>query len=131
MAGYLTLESEPSLLLGAVLLGVALLMTGLIYIAFFRLLRLPFTPAFAAYTFPMAVSATALYKVAGFLGRYPDAAECARQLSAMAVVEMSIATLVVGYVCLRYVVHYVRKLPALYADLRVAPAPQREPVALP
>ena len=132
LAGYLTLESEPSLLLGAVLLGVALLMTGLIYIAFFRLLRLPFTPAFAAYTFPMAVSATALYKVAGFLGQYPETADCARQLSYMAIVEMSVATLVVGYVCLRYVVHYARKLPALYADLRVSPAaPQQEPVALP
>ncbi len=131
LAGYLTLEPEPSLLLCAVLLGIALLMTGLIYIAFFKLLRLPFTPAFAAYTFPLAVGATALYKVAGFLARYPDAAECARQLSFMAVVEMSVATLVVGYVCLRYTVHYARRMSALYADIRVPSAPEGEPVVLP
>ncbi len=131
LAGYLSLEPDPSLLLGAVLLGIALLMTGLIYMAFFKLLRLPFTPAFAAYTFPMAVGATALYKTAGVLAPYPFVAECARQLRAMAVVEMSIATLIVGYVCLRYLLHYTGKLSIFRKDLGFGSTPQEDSVTAP
>ncbi len=109
LAGYLTIVAEPSLLLCSILLGIALMMTGVIYLAFFKLLRLPFTPAFAAYTFPMAVGATALYKVAERLAAYPLAAEYAMQLRYLAVLEMVIASFIVGYVCLRYVMHYAQK----------------------
>ncbi len=106
LAGYLTLESDPSLLLCSLLLGIAVLMTAVIYMAFFRLLRLPFSPAFAAYTFPLAVGATALYKVAERLSENTAMLEYARQFSIMAVVEMVIASLIVAYVCLRYCLHY-------------------------
>lgn len=109
LAGYLNLEPEPSLLLCSVLLGIALLMTGVIYLAFFKLLRLPFTPAFAAFTFPMAVGATALYKVADRLAAFPAAMEYARQLRCLAVLETVVATFIVAYVCLRYVLHYARR----------------------
>ncbi|MGL5974045.1 MAG: TDT family transporter, partial [Aeromonas sobria] len=64
LAGYLTVSHEPSLLLVAVLLGIALLMTGIIYLAFIKLLRLPFSPGYAAFTFPLVIGATALFKVA-------------------------------------------------------------------
>ncbi len=129
LAGYLTLEPDPSLLLCAILLGIALLMTALIYVAFIKLLRLPFTPAFASYTFPMAVGATALYKVAGALAAYPAAADCVRQLRFMAVTEMYIATLVVGYVFLRYLIFYIRKFPL--PKLRFMPRiTQNEPATL-
>ncbi len=86
---------------------------------------------FAAYTFPMAVSATALYKAAGVLARYPDAAEHARQIAFMAVVEMFVATLIVGYVCLRYIMHYACGFSAFYAGLRFPSRPQRGSVTLP
>ncbi len=102
LAGYLTLEANPSLLLCAVLLGIALLMTALIYLAFFKLLRLPFSPAFASYTFPMAVGATALYKLSERLAPYALTMEYAAQLRFLAVAEMCIASLVVGYVLFRY-----------------------------
>ena len=73
LAGYLTVEKDPSLLLVALLFGIAILMTVVIYFAFWRLLRLQFSPGYAAFTFPMAIGATALYKlsnlVAGFPGR--------------------------------------------------------------
>ena len=122
LAGYLTIEPNPSLLLGSVLLGIALLMTGIIYLAFFKLLRLNFTPAFAAYTFPMAIGATALYKAAEHLAGYPFAAEYARQLGAIAVVEMVITSLIVCYVCLRYSMHYLGKYTSLRAPgLRACP----------
>ena len=63
LAGYLTVEKDPSLLLVALLFGIAILMTVVIYFAFWRLLRLQFSPGYAAFTFPMAIGATALYKL--------------------------------------------------------------------
>lgn len=55
LAGYLTVEKDPSLLLVALLFGIAILMTVVIYFAFWRLLRLQFSPGYAAFTFPMAI----------------------------------------------------------------------------
>jgi tellurite resistance protein TehA-like permease len=37
-------------------------LTAIVYVAFTRLLVLPFSPGYAAYTFPMAIGATALFK---------------------------------------------------------------------
>lgn len=110
LAGYLNLEADPSLLLCSVLLGIALLMTLVIYLSFIKLLRLPFSPAFAAYTFPMAVGATALYKVSERLSLYPEAMEYARQLGTLAVFEMCVASVIVGYVSLRYFIYYTNKM---------------------
>ncbi|EEO27428.1 TDT family transporter [Oxalobacter paraformigenes] len=107
LAGYLTVVKEPSILICAVLLGVSLLMTLVIYIAFFRLMRLPFSPGYAAFTFPMAIGATALYKMAQLASRYPETAEYARQLHTLATGEAVIATLVIAYVSLRFAHHYL------------------------
>lgn len=108
LVAYLNLVAEPSLLLCSVLLGIAILMTCVVYLAFFKLLRLPFSPAFASYTFPMAVGATALYKVAQKLAEYPLTVEYSYQLGALAVFEMVVASLIVAYVCVRYAIYYIR-----------------------
>lgn len=107
LAGYLTVVKEPSMLICAVLLGISLLMTLVIYIALFRLMRLPFSPGYAAFTFPMAIGATALYKMAELASRYPEAAEYARQLHLLATGEAVIATLVIAYVSLRFAHNYL------------------------
>lgn len=103
LAGYLTVVKDPSLLLCAVLLGIALLMTLVIYFALFRLMRLPFSPGYAAFTFPMAIGATALYKMANLISQYPEAIQAVNQLRMMAVAEAVIATVVIGYVSLRFI----------------------------
>lgn len=108
LAGYLSVVPSPSLLLCALLLGIAVLMTAVTYCAFFRLLRLPFSPAYAAFTFPMAIGATALYKLSALLGRYELAQQYARQVYWMATVEITIATVVISYVSLRYLDYYCR-----------------------
>jgi tellurite resistance protein TehA-like permease len=64
LAGYLTVTQDPSPVLVALLFGIAILMTVVIYAAFFHLLRLPFGPAYAAFIFPMVIGATALFKMA-------------------------------------------------------------------
>ncbi|WP_027859833.1 TDT family transporter [Marinobacterium jannaschii] len=107
LAGYLNLVEQPSLLLVLTLLGIAVVMTLVIYLAFWDLLRLPFSPGYAAFTFPMVISATALFKVSGYIATLPLEASVALQFELAARVELAIAMLVVGYVALRYLHHYL------------------------
>ena len=120
LAGYLTVSQDPSLLLVATLLGIALLMTGIIYLAFVKLLRLPFSPGFAAFTFPLVIGATALFKVAHLLAQWPEAAHYGAQITRLAYVELGVATLIVGYVALRYLMFF---LPLGQARMTVANPP--------
>ena len=108
LVAYLSLEPDPSLLVCSILLGIAMMMTAFVYLAFFKLLRLPFTPAFAGYTFPMAVGASALYKVADRLAVYPSMLQYSNQIRIMATLEMVVATIVVCYVCFRYLAYYTQ-----------------------
>ncbi|MGO5000262.1 TDT family transporter [Oceanisphaera sp. W20_SRM_FM3] len=106
LAGYLTVTAEPAPVLVAVLLGIAVLMTALIYLAFIKLLRLPFSPGYAAFTFPMVIGATALFKVAILAESLGLDAAAINQLRWMAEGELVIATLVVSYVALRFALHF-------------------------
>ncbi|XAV89123.1 MAG: TDT family transporter [Candidatus Symbiodolus clandestinus] len=108
LAGYLTIVASPSLLLVALLSGIAVLMTVIVYCSFYHLLRLPFTPSYAAFTFPMVIGATALFQLGQQLSCYSVSATEHRLLIRMAKVELLIATLMVAYVCLRYCQHYRR-----------------------
>ncbi len=107
LAGYLTITQEPSPVLVALLFGIAILMTAFIYMAFFHLLRLPFSPAYAAFTFPMVIGATALFKMANWMESTYFAAQYVEQVRALAHLELFVATFVVGYVCWCYVRHII------------------------
>ncbi len=109
LAGYLALTPEPSMLFVLFMLGIALLMTAVVYIAFFVLLRLPFSPAYAAFTFPVVIGATAMFKTTGFLAERNIDTGLTQQVEMIAQGELWIATAVVSYVALRYVMHYLPK----------------------
>ncbi|AZN37357.1 TDT family transporter [Iodobacter ciconiae] len=109
LAGYLTVTAEPSLLVVALLFGIAVLMTGIIYLAFFKLLTLPFSPGYAAFTFPMVIGATALFKVSSLLEQWEFAAPYVDQVQWLAQFELGVATVVVGYVALRYAMFFIWK----------------------
>ncbi len=102
LAGYLTVVKEPSLLIVGLLFGIAVLMTVAIYFCFWRLLRLQFSPGYAAFTFPMAIGATALYKLSALAARFPGGDIYAEQLRIMAHVELGIAAAVILYVFVLY-----------------------------
>ncbi|CAG9298450.1 TDT family transporter [Celerinatantimonas diazotrophica] len=104
LAGYLTVVHQPSLLICALLMGIAILMTAIIYLAFFHLLRLPFSPGYSAFTFPMAIGATAIYKLSALVAHYPGGLVYSQQLRVLANVEVAIGTVVIAYVCWRYLV---------------------------
>ncbi|MFV0509734.1 MAG: C4-dicarboxylate ABC transporter, partial [Shewanella algae] len=106
LAGYLTLTPEPELWLVALLLSLALLMTLVIYLAFLHLLHLPFSPGFAAYTFPMVIGATALLKTAAWCNSQPMLQSLHRPLALLGNIELVIASAIVGFVAISYLRHY-------------------------
>lgn len=100
IAGYLTVFAQPNVLLVFMLLGIALLMTLTLYIKFFYLLRLPFSPGFAAYTFPVAIGASAMFK-ASHVAMINDVSGAAI-LFMLAWIELIIATGIIFYVAFKY-----------------------------
>ncbi|MGL6176498.1 MAG: TDT family transporter [Vibrionaceae bacterium] len=102
LAGYLTTSTELSPVIINLLFGIAILMTAVIYLSFVRLLRLPFSPGYAAFTFPMVISATAQFKMAGWMASHGFDARYVEQVRLIAHVELFIATAVVLYVAWMY-----------------------------
>ena len=106
LAGYLAAFEEPNLILVGALVPLALFMTMLVYVAFFKLLRLPFSPGYAAFTFPMVIGATAMFKFAALI-QSEVPAHIYHLFYGVAVFEMYIASAIVFYVALRYGMHYL------------------------
>lgn len=101
LASYLTFTPEPAIWLVMLLLALALIMTSIIYLALPYLLRLPFSPAFAAYTFPLVIGTTALFKVSALFNQW-QLATVARLITYIAYLELAIATVICSYVTLRF-----------------------------
>ncbi|MDP0563135.1 MAG: TDT family transporter [Candidatus Endonucleobacter sp. (ex Gigantidas childressi)] len=114
LAGYLKITSQPDPLLLLVLAPLGVFMTGLVYIGFIRLLRLPFSPGYTAFTFPMVISAIALIKLTDWL-LINNFTWLATITDNLAWLELIIATGIVSYVIVRYVFHYMVK-PLFFAS---------------
>lgn len=106
LAGYLTISTQPSAVVVALLLSIAVLMTSIIYLAFFHLLKLPFSPGYAAFTFPMVIGATALFKTGYWLTDTYGENQFTTIVGHAAKGELFVATAVVLYVAYRYISHY-------------------------
>ncbi|WP_110456918.1 TDT family transporter [Shewanella algidipiscicola] len=106
LAGYLNITEHPSIMLVALLLGIALLMTILVYMALVKLFTLPFSPGYAAFTFPLVIGATALFKVYDWINHEFGPTDLAMGIKTTAIVELIIASVVVSYVIYRYVRFY-------------------------
>ncbi len=102
LAGYLAISPSPSMLLVMILMGIAILMTAVTYLGFIKLLRLPFSPGYASFTFPMVIGATALFKSVPFLTQWGAGDITVGAILWLARLELVVATLIVGYVCWRY-----------------------------
>lgn len=108
LAGYLTISSNPDPLLVLILAPLAVFMTSLVYIAFIRLLQLPFSPGYAAFTFPMVIGAVALMKLTVWLQttQYTWLAGITGDLG---YIELIVATMIVSYVAMHYLFSYLFK----------------------
>jgi tellurite resistance protein TehA-like permease len=96
LAGYLSLAEAPPIGFMYLLIPLAVVLTGAVYVLLFRLLRMPFNPGFSAFTFPLVISATALLKLAG----HPTVKEIgwSQSVNQIGTVELVIAAAMVLYV---------------------------------
>lgn len=102
LVGYIALVEDPVPLPVILLEGIAVLMTAIVYVAFVRLLALPFSPGFAAYTFPMAIGATAQFSVSSQLAEWAVGQQLIDQVHSLGVLELYVATAVIGFVAVRF-----------------------------
>ncbi|QYJ87511.1 TDT family transporter [Shewanella mesophila] len=106
LAGYLTIVEQPSATVVTLLLTVAILMTSIIYLALFHLLKLPFSPGYAAFTFPMVIGATALLKTYQWMLTKYGMSNFAVGIEMTAIIELIVASVIVAYVSYKYIDHY-------------------------
>lgn len=109
LAAYLKVAITPLPLLVIIMLGLAITMTLIVYGAFIHLMRLPFSPGYAAFTFPMAIGATALYKVKAIFIKWNVPADMVQQIEMLARIELGVATIVISYVAIRFVMFLFSK----------------------
>lgn len=113
LAGYLTISPHPSPLIVSLLFGIASLMTVSVYTSFIKLLRLPFTPGFSAFTFPLVISATALFKLSHWIKSLGMQDSYVNAIQTYAKFELAIAFLIVCYVSYKYTQYLLLKTKAL------------------
>lgn len=70
LAGYLTVFKTPNPAMVNFLFPLGIFMIALIYISMIKIFRLKFTPAYASFTFPLAISSTAIYKYSVYLKKF-------------------------------------------------------------
>ncbi|WP_242441748.1 TDT family transporter [Pseudoalteromonas piscicida] len=108
LAGYLSITSLPNSVLVLGLLTIAVMMTIFVYLAFIQLLRLPFSPAFSAYTFPLVIGVTALNKVKNWSGFSEFSSGWHTLLHGLFWIELGIASFIVTLVCIHYVKFFIK-----------------------
>lgn len=95
LAGYLSAFTSPHTYAVYILLSFSLVMYFFVLTKMPKLLSLSFTPGFAAYTFPMVISAVAIKKASVFLDK--------AILQKLATGQLLIASLLLFYVLVRYI----------------------------
>ncbi|WP_425670924.1 TDT family transporter [Vibrio owensii] len=103
LAAYLVNFGEPDPILTGALAGIAITMTLLIYLCYFRLMRLKFQPSIAAVTFPSVISAIAMHRLTTF---FAESHPHWHWLHDFGFLELSIATVLVVWVSAGYVKMY-------------------------
>jgi len=106
LISYLYWVEQANYLMVWGLLMLAILMTLFVYLRLIKLVKLAFIPAFSAFTFPVVISAIALFKASAFLLHQGASPQLVSLTSYLAVFELVIATCIVAYVAFRYAVHF-------------------------
>lgn len=104
LAGYLAHFEAASTKMVLTLVIIAQLLYVLVLTQLPQLLRLPFFPSYAAFTFPLVICATALTNAVHYLGYTGPI------VTTVIVVEITFATVIVLYVTARYVVFLWREM---------------------
>lgn len=119
LAGYLASVEEKSLVMAAVMQVLAQVLFFAVLSQMPRLLRLPFYPSYAAFTFPFVITAVALRESLAYGARMGVALP--EWLSALLAAETILAAGIVCYVFVRYL-HFLCGGEPLVAGIRLRAA---------
>ncbi|MBF8807494.1 MAG: TDT family transporter [Enterococcus lacertideformus] len=106
LTGYLKNFAHPSLYLVALLLVVSQILYFIVLSLLPHLLKLHFYPSYAAFTFPLVISATALFYAVHYLEALSITNEL---LNVLKLIELMIATGMVLYVLAHYILYLLRE----------------------
>ncbi|MBU2978245.1 TDT family transporter [Alteromonas sp. C1M14] len=106
LVGYLHLVAEPSIPIVKMLFILALAKTLIVYFLFIKLINKPFSPSYAAFTFPMVVGSTALFNLKDWMKSTNVDVAYITLINQLAILELLIATMVVGYISIRYFYYF-------------------------
>lgn len=96
LAGYLTAFKSPDHKIAVFLLALGIFTTCLVYISFFRVYKLKFSPLFASYTFPLAIGSQALIKYYAYSNTFNSIYSYIWK--SIAIIEIVIASIVIFFV---------------------------------
>ena len=102
LTGYLSISSNPNTLVLLILFSIALVMTISVYLMLSDLLRIGFSPAYSAFTFPLAISATASYKMSVWSQTSNLFENYSTLFFLIGLIEGIIATFIITYVAQHY-----------------------------
>ncbi len=103
LAGALVLFPHTNPLFGVGLFGISCLTSLSVYVMLVTLLRMPFTPAYAAFTFPLAVAAEATLDFSHWALQFKPLAPYSHELHILGLVQLVIASLVIIYVGFHFI----------------------------
>ena len=107
LVGYLATAADPSPLMVAVMLVLAQAFLVLVLARLPKFLALPFYPSYAAMTFPVDITATALRQGVAFLNGLGAGLPLA--LDVLVLAEMGLAIVMVGYVTVCYLQFFFKR----------------------
>lgn len=102
LAGCVTLYPHANPLFVVSLFGISCLTSLSVYVMLVTLLKIKFTPAFAAFTFPLAVAGEATLDLSHWVSKYTLLAPYAHDLYILGVVQLIIASCVALYVAYHF-----------------------------
>lgn len=102
ISGYTTAFDEPNVWFVLVMLILAQILLVIVLTRMPKLLRLPFVPSYAAFTFPFVITATALFKALNLFAANGWAFPT--WLYGLQIVETVLACVIVAYVACRFAI---------------------------
>jgi len=106
LLAYISVVEQPNIFMVYLFLLLAVVMTFYAYLSFKKVLFLPFTPAYSAFTFPLVVGAIALFKTNQYLMNEGVDVPWVYLIEPLAYIELIVASIMVAYVSLRYLLNY-------------------------
>lgn len=108
LASYLTTATMHSRIILWYLIISSLLNIILVFIAMPRFIKNGFQPGYAAFTFPIAISMLAMWKVNVLFGKYSDA--YAKFFRIASHTELIIGTIVIAYVAINFIILFIKAI---------------------